>query len=420
MHVLVSTTPIAAHTFNASVFVRALVAQRVRVSWHAPTSFHRDIAALGADPIPVERAWDPDRNGHGIPMMGTLREVRRGYDHYIVGRTDGRVADVRQIIAERGVDVVLSDTLAYGAGLAAQEQGLRWATFGDGPLHDRDPDTPPFGSGLRYRTGAAYRLRNRVVHGLSDLVFARSARVLREARQALRLPPEDRGGVLAAGVSPDLHLHGGVPGLEYPRRLPMSEAVHFVGHLYRPPPGIDSPFPDLTGVQQRRPVIAVTQGSLRLDVAELIEPAIAALSDTDALVLVAAGSQDGASAVRAIPSGRARVLAASYVPYDALVRHADVFISNGGWTGVTTALAHGVPVLQVGRTEEKADIGRRIEWSRAGLSLRRRASARDIARALHRIRTDPQIAAGVRSLHTQFSALDAGGEGAALIRDLVR
>ena len=53
------------------------------------------------------------------------------------------------------------------------------------------------------------------------------------------------------------------------------------------------------------------------------------------------------------------------------------------------ALAHGIPVLQVGRTEEKADIGRRVEWAGAGLHLgHARPEPRQLRRALERLEED--------------------------------
>ncbi len=415
MHLLLSTTPIPAHTLNAAVFAAVCAAAGDTVTWHAPRRFHDAITALGAEPVDVEAAWDPDRDSGGVPVMGSVAQVRRGYADHIVGRAEGRARDVLSIIERTSPDIVLADTLAYGAGLAAQVAGLPWATYGDGPLHDRDPDTPPFGSGLPYRTGATYRLRNAVVHHVSDLVFAESARSLQMTRTRLGLPPE-HGAVLAAGVCPDLHLQGGVPALEYPRRLPTPPGIHFLGSLYRRPPGTAVPAWCADLGRDGRPVVAITQGSLRRDVAELIDPTVRAMADEDCTLVVAAGSERGARQVRAIPTGRATVYAAAYVPYDALVAGASVFVTNGGWTGVTTALAHGVPVLQVGHTEEKADIGRRIEWSGCGLSLRRgRRTPARIRRAIHDIRDDPAIAAGVARVEAEFAVRDAGTQGAALL-----
>lgn len=441
MHVFLSTTPIPAHTLNAAVFVAALVDSGHIVTWHAPRRFHPAIAALGARPIDVELAWDPDRDSGGMPVMGTLAQVRRGYARHLVGRAAGRAADVRRELRAQPYDVVLTDTLAYGAGLAAEAEGVPWATYGDGPLHDRDPDTPPFGAGLPYRAGWPYRLRNTVVHRGSDLVFAGSAQELARVRADLGLPavagersvrrrPEgvDRSGagVLAAGVSAQLHLHGGVPGLEYPRRRPLAAGVRFVGSLYRRPRGAHLP-PWLPQARpgdpaqqpcDERPVVALTQGSLRLDIAELIAPTIAALGDEDCTILVAAGSPEGARAAAAIPTRRARVLTDSFVPYDALLERASLFVTNGGWTGVTEALARGVPVLQVGKTEEKADIGQRVQWSRCGLSIRRRVGPRDIAAAVARLRVAPELTEGLLGIRAQFAARDAGAGGVRLLRDL--
>ena len=415
MHVLLSTTPIPAHTLNASAFVSALVRAGADVTWHAPAGYHAAISALGATPVDVVDAWDP-ASGDGIPAMGTLREGRRGYARDVVGRAEGRARDVLRLIARRRPDVVLSDTLAYGAGLAAERAGIPWATYGDGPVHDRDPDTPPFGAGLPYRTGAPYRLRNTVVHRASDLAFAGSRRGLARSRHRLGLPPQ-RCGVLAAGVSPRLHLQGGVPGLEYPRRRRLAPGIHFVGSLYRRPAHAVLPsWLDELG-RDGRPVVAVTQGSLRLDTSELIEPTLAALADADCTVVVAAGAAEGARRVAQLPTGRARLRVAAHIPYDALVERAEVFVTNGGWVGVTTALAHGVPVVQVGRTEEKADIGRRVEWSRSGVSIRSvRPRPAQVARALHLVRHDPRIRAGAASLRAEFDRLDAGSLGVTLLR----
>lgn len=414
MHVLLSTTPIPAHTYNAAAFVEALVAGGDTVTWHAPRGYHRFIASLGAEPADVEHAWNPAPDA--LPRMGTLPQIRRGYAEFVAGGAPGRARDLLALIDRRRPDLVLADTLAFGAGLAAEARGIPWASFGDGPLHDRDPFTPPFGSGLAYRTEGRYRLRNRVVRAVSDGLFAGSATSLREARRALGLPPA-QGGALEAGVSARLHLHGGVPALEYPRYHPLPAATHFVGSLYRRPPGVAAPDWCEGLGDDGRPVVAVTQGSLRLGLDELVLPVLAALADVDATIVVAAGSPQGMAQLDHLGRSRATVLAAPHIPYDALLDRATLFVTNGGWTGVTAALARGVPVLQVGATEEKADIGRRIEWSGCGISLRqRRVPPRQLRDAVRALLTDPRTAAATADMHRQFAARDAGADGARLLR----
>ena len=60
---------------------------------------------------------------------------------------------------------------------------------------------------------------------------------------------------------------------------------------------------------------------------------------------------------------------ARWIPYEDVLPHVDAFVTNGGYTGVTLALAHGVPLVQVGSSEEKAEIGARIAWSKVGVRL---------------------------------------------------
>jgi UDP:flavonoid glycosyltransferase YjiC (YdhE family) len=41
-------------------------------------------------------------------------------------------------------------------------------------------------------------------------------------------------------------------------------------------------------------------------------------------------------------------------------------VTNGGYGGIQFALAHGVPLVVAGETEEKPDIAARVAWSGAG------------------------------------------------------
>jgi hypothetical protein len=49
---------------------------------------------------------------------------------------------------------------------------------------------------------------------------------------------------------------------------------------------------------------------------------------------------------------------------------ADVLVTNGGYGGVHFALAHGVPIVSAGRTEDKVDVCARAAWSGVGLDLK--------------------------------------------------
>ena len=72
------------------------------------------------------------------------------------------------------------------------------------------------------------------------------------------------------------------------------------------------------------------------------------------------------------------------------------------------ALAHGVPVVLVGRTEEKADIGRRVEWAGAGMHLPSAGPPDDprrLRRAVEHAASDP----GMRAAAARIAASSSAG-----------
>lgn len=110
-----------------------------------------------------------------------------------------------------------------------------------------------------------------------------------------------------------------------------------------------------------------------------------------------------------------------YIPYDELLPHAAAFVTNGGWTGLTIALHHGVPIVQAGTTEEKAENGARVQWSGAGLRLGTTRPKPDAVRAaVRRVLGEPGFAAAAGRLRAEFAAHDAGRESADLLEELAR
>lgn len=128
-----------------------------------------------------------------------------------------------------------------------------------------------------------------------------------------------------------------------------------------------------------------------------------ALAAEDVLVVVTTGGP-AAGQVEAAYGGPlpGHVLVAPFIPYDLLFRHAAVVVPNGGYTGVTLALAHGVPLVQAGTPEEKTEIGARIRWTGVGTALRTtRPAPEAVRRAVRRMLDEPgfrQAAARVQAL----------------------
>jgi UDP:flavonoid glycosyltransferase YjiC (YdhE family) len=86
---------------------------------------------------------------------------------------------------------------------------------------------------------------------------------------------------------------------------------------------------------------------------------------------------------------------------------------------VTLALAHGVPLVQAGTTEEKTEIGARVRWTGVGLALRTTRPKPDSVRAaVRRVLTEPSFRAAAERVQAEMAPHDAGREGAVLLERL--
>ena len=110
-----------------------------------------------------------------------------------------------------------------------------------------------------------------------------------------------------------------------------------------------------------------------------------------------------------------------FVPYDMLLPHVSTFVTNGGYTGVTLALAHGVPLVQAGMTEEKHEIARRIEWTGVGVRLgTTRPARRRSRRGVRTVLDEPRYREAAALVRAEMAQHDAGTEGADLLEELAR
>ncbi len=422
---LFASIPVPAHTANPLPFAARLVERSHRVLWYAGAAFHPQIAAVGAEPRRYDRA--DDFGGHDmaehfpwIAELSPIPALRRAFAEIFVGQARYRVPDLRAIVAAEKVDAMLCDELMVGVGLVGELDDVPWATFGDGPLPFEEPGVPPFGPGLAPLRGPIGRLRDGAVRATARrFIFADADREYRSIRADLGLASPEQF-VLAEMSSPMLHLQGCTPGFEYPRRR-LPGHVHWVGALRPDPPhSWEAPgfWPEV--VRSARPVVAVSQGSIRPDATELLVPAVRGLAETDALVVVTTGQGDPSALADALGGAVPdNVRIARFIPYGELFRHASVFVTNGGYSGVTLALAHGIPLVQAGRTEEKAEIEARIRYSGVGVTLgTTRPSPRAVADGVARVLGDSPYRRAAQRIRDEMSPHDAGREGADLLERL--
>ncbi|MEH1166869.1 nucleotide disphospho-sugar-binding domain-containing protein [Micromonospora sp. CPCC 205539] len=357
-----------------------LVRRGHEVMVYTGSRFEERVRAIGARfrALPPAADLDDRRLDVLFPVRATLppgpAQLSFDFEHFFLGQLPAQVQGLRALLAEFPADVVLGELGFWSIPVlhlsTPPEERPTLVTLGSVPLLMQSEDTPAFGAGILPTAGEEARARNRAMNAEVRQVFAALQTFAEATLTSLGVATTDYLFDVPFRRT-DHYLQLTVPGFEYPRGdLPAH--LRFVGTL--PPArssGYEEPawWPELSS---GRPVVVVTQGTVaNNDLHDLVIPAVRALADLDVLVVAATAREDGPALVRqALHNVPDNVRLASFVPFDGLLPHADVLVTNGGYGGVQTALYYGVPLVVAGASEDKPEVAARVEWTGTGVNLR--------------------------------------------------
>ncbi|ADG76017.1 glycosyltransferase, MGT family [Cellulomonas flavigena DSM 20109] len=409
---VVAACPVHAHVAPLLPVARALVEAGHRVRFLTGERFRDAVEATGAElaVLPPDAGVDerrldidhPERAGRtGVALL------RWDLTHLFVARLGAQAAALDALL-DPTVGAVVFEPLFLGAYVvtarprASRPRTVAVSVFPSTLPH---PGVPPFGPGLAPLPGPRGRVRDALVRTVVDRVaLAGPQAAVRRAMRAAGVRPHP-GTLFAWPRSADVVAQLTVPGFEYPRPR-LGDAFRLVGPAGVPRPGVTpvdpASLPDWWGDLDGRTVVHVTQGTVANDdLGQLLRPTLDALADEDVLVVAATGG----TPVERLGPLPGNVRAAPMVPYAALLPRTDVMVTNGGYGGVHWALAHGVPLVVAGSTEDKAEVGARVAWSGAGVRLRgKRPTPAQVRDAVRTVRTDPAYRAAAARLAQQIAA----------------
>lgn len=159
----------------------------------------------------------------------------------------------------------------------------------------------------------------------------------------------------------------------------------------------------------------VTQGTVATDVSELVLPTIRALAGKDILLVVTTPDPDKLGPLP--PNVRAERM----IPHSFLLPHVDVMVTNGGYNGVKVALAHGVPLVAAGASEDKPEVGSRIAWAGVGINLKTGSPTPDqLKKAIKEVIQNPSYRQKAQIVRSDFARHDSPTEAAQLLERLAQ
>lgn len=412
--IIIASSPIYGHFMPMRAIAVDLVRRGHDVTILSGREFRESAESAGAAFVPFTGKADLDLGElltapERLALPGGPAQFEWDMRHLVIEPMADQHRDLQRLIAEAGDEpvLVMSETGFFGgAALMLGAPGPRPKAFigiGVVPFALSSQDTGPFGMGLppdsseegRARKREAYQFLHEQVLGAAQAQFVATLAELGATRPApffLDMPI----------LGPDRFLQLAIEELSY-HRSDTPGHVSFVGSL----PAMRSAdvtrpdwWPDVEAAER---VVVVTQGTVaNEDLGNLVEPTLAALAELPVLVVATTGPR---ASVRDVPAN-ARV--AEFVPFEGLLPHADVLVTNGGFGGVQQALRHGTPLVLAGQTEEKFEGNIRVAATGAAINLATDTPAvADIRAAVETVLTDADYRKNAERLAAEYAKLDA-------------
>lgn len=417
---LIATMPVPGHVAPFAPLVRELIRRGHEVLWYGSTHYRRGIEATGARFAPMVKGKDIgdaeyDKHFPGRERFEGLKRIVFDFERIFVDGIPGMFDDLKALLEDYPADVLLGDPAVAATRLLAEDGGPPAAVLNITVLSFESKDLAAFGLGLPFNNSAMGRLRNWLTYRMVDHV------VFKGVNRAYARLARSRGWEVRPfrpTLSPHLHLQPMVRAFEYPvRELPRQ--VHFVGVLLPDAPANFVPPPWWSRVlESGKPVVLLTQGTVATNADDLIRPSLEALANEDLWVIATTGGKRAEELGFPIP---ANAVVEPFVPFVTLMPHVTAYITNGGYGGICIALAHGVPVISAGTTEDKSEVGNRVAHAGVGINLRtNRPTSAEVRAAVRRLLSEPSFKKAALSIKADISSHDAAGESASLLERLAQ
>lgn len=416
--IIVAATPIYGHVAPLVAIAAALVSRRHHVTFLAGAAFKAAIERTGAAFVGLRGNADFDvSDPAAFPQRAEVpvgpAQIEFDLRHLFIDpiRQQHEALQALLAAAEREdpgeAVVLLHDTGFMGMWpvlLGAPGRRPRGVVgLGVVPLPLTSIDTAPFGFGLAPDSSAAGRERNRGLNAMvkNDMFVgtqAHLAKVLSEL--GATLPPPFVFDAMVA--MPDRYLQLSIAALEY-ERSDAPAGLRFIGALPAATPSFVAPT-WWNEVVEAKQVVVVTQGTIaNRDFDELIRPTLLALAELDVLVVAVTGRAD--ADIGPVPAN-ARV--ADFIPFDRLMPHADLLVTNGGYGGLQQALGFGVPLVIAGESEDKTEVAARAAHTGAAVNLKTsRPSVAALRDAVVAVLGKPGFQLQARRLQAEYAGHDA-------------
>ncbi len=153
-------------------------------------------------------------------------------------------------------------------------------------------------------------------------------------------------------------------------------------------------------------LILVTQGTVEKNVEKIIVPTLEALKNNEDYLVVAT---TGGSQTQELRSRYPQVhfIIEDFIPFEEVMPHTDVFITNGGYGGVLLGIQYRLPMVVAGVHEGKNEINARVAYFKLGIDLKTETpKPKQIYKSTMEVLANQEYRQNVERLSNEFTNYD--------------
>jgi len=381
--------------------------------------FKASVLNTGAEFVSIPAKWDAGEKETydffpELKKKKGLAQLQYYLKHIMLDSVPDAVKMLKDVLKKFPADLVISDSFMIAGSWITQLGGPPNVRISVLPFTLPGKNIPPTGLGLLPGNSLLTKLRNKIINAIFNRILYKDMyNYINKIRKEVGLSPYNKDFRIRGFESSDLFLQMSTPAFEFPRNnLPKN--LRFIGPVIISPKSNYKKPHWWSEIKKGLPVILINQGTVAKNYTDLIIPSIEALKD-EKMIILAVPVKNGE--IKDLPEN---VYTEKYIPFGNILPHVDLMISNGGFGGTQNALAHGIPIVIAGATEDKMEVAARLEYSGAGINLRKqKPSPKKIKKAVKEILSNPVYKQRAKELQSDYANYDAPVLAAELIEGIL-
>jgi MGT family glycosyltransferase len=377
------------------------------VRWYTGPSFTGKISKLGIPYYLFNKAKEV--TVHNIDEVFPQRKKIRNHIKkvsfdicsYFIERGEEFYEDIRDINDGFNFDVLIADNCFTGISFTRKLLKKEVVAIGVLPLNETSKDLPPTIMGLTPFTSPAGKRFQAFLRYITDNFLLKGPNeMMRRIHGKYGIDTGEKNIMDAQVMMTSLYLQSGTPGFEY-HRSDLSRHIHFIGPLLPLSKEKIQPLDFEEKLSKYGKVILVTQGTFENDHTKLLIPTLEAYKNSDFLVVATTAGWHTKELQEKYRYDN--IVIKDFIPFSQIMPYADVFVSNGGYGGVTQSITNTLPMVVGGIHEGKNEICARVGYFNLGINLKtERPSISKIRKAVATVLADKSYQKNTERLAKEF------------------